>query len=51
MGSVSAGNEQSAAARAHAPRPLIGLDLLRFGAACLVMLDHLPPVACLAGVS
>ncbi len=41
MGSVSTGSEPSATARAHAPRPLIGLDLLRFGAACLVMLYHL----------
>ncbi|BAU89352.1 acyltransferase 3 [Methylorubrum populi] len=41
MASVSTGIEPSAAGRPHAPRPLIGLDLLRFGAACLVMLYHL----------
>ena len=41
MASVSTGIEPSAALRSHAPRPLIGLDLLRFGAACLVMLYHL----------
>lgn len=41
MASVSTGSEPSAAPRAQGPRPLIGLDLLRFGAACLVMLYHL----------
>lgn len=41
MASDSTGSEPAAAARSHAPRPLVGLDLLRFGAACLVMLYHL----------
>ncbi len=41
MSIVQTGSEISAGPRPHAPRPLIGLDLLRFGAACLVVLYHL----------
>lgn len=41
MSIVQTGSEISAAPRPHASRPLIGLDLLRFGAACLVVLYHL----------
>ncbi|MBA9071015.1 peptidoglycan/LPS O-acetylase OafA/YrhL [Methylobacterium sp. RAS18] len=41
MSIVQTGSETSAAPRPHASRPLIGLDLLRFGAACLVVLYHL----------
>ncbi|TFZ55159.1 acyltransferase [Methylorubrum sp. Q1] len=41
MSLVQAESEISATPRPHGSRPLIGLDLLRFGAACLVVLYHL----------